>query len=164
MSTENSETAHLSPEETHAWYGVNISRRHLLSNVAAIGLTGTVLATASSPALANTVHMASPQQAQIDLYAALFVQTGGPAWVAHHGMTSAQYQATFNSLVAQGYRLILVDGYNVNGQDLFAAIFEMSSSPAWVAHHDMTSAQYQATFNSLVAQGYRLVNVSGYAL
>ncbi len=95
-------------------------------------------------------------------YAAIFEQSGGPAWEAHHGMTSAQYQQTFNQLVGQGYRLVNVSGYSVNGQALYAAIFEQSSGPAWEARHGMTSDQYQQTFNQLVGQGYRLVDVSGY--
>ena len=48
---------------------------------------------------------------------------GGPAWQARHGLSSAQYQATFDQLVAGGYRLELVSGYSVAGQDRFAAIW-----------------------------------------
>ncbi|MEH2020860.1 MAG: hypothetical protein V7K74_25635, partial [Nostoc sp.] len=32
-------------------------------------------------------------------YAAIWVKSGGPAWQARHGLTSAQYQATFDKLV-----------------------------------------------------------------
>ena len=45
-------------------------------------------------------------------------------WVARHGMTSAQYQQTFNELVGQGFRLVQVSGYEVGGTDRYAAIFE----------------------------------------
>jgi len=45
------------------------------------------------------------------------------AAAVRHGLTSAQYQATFDQLVAQGYRLELVNGYSVAGQDRFAAIW-----------------------------------------
>jgi Bacterial tandem repeat domain 1 len=55
-----------------------------------------------------------------------------------------------------------VSGYGVNGKDYYAAIWDKSSSPAWVARHGMTSAQYQAEFDKYVGQGYRLVQVSGY--
>jgi hypothetical protein len=59
-----------------------------------------------------------------DLYAAIFRQIPGvPAWQARHGLTSAQYQATFDQLVGEGYRLELVNGYSVAGQDRFAAIW-----------------------------------------
>jgi len=45
-------------------------------------------------------------------------------WQARHGLTSAQYQATFDELLSQGYRLVQVSGYSVNGEDRYAAIWE----------------------------------------
>jgi hypothetical protein len=59
-----------------------------------------------------------------DRYAAIFRQiAGAPAWQARHGLTAAQYQSTFDQLVSEGYRLELVSGYSVAGQDRFAAIW-----------------------------------------
>lgn len=95
-------------------------------------------------------------------YAAIWEKSPGPAWEARHGLTAAQYQAQFNALLGQGYRLICVSGYEVNGQDQYAAIWEKSSGPAWVARHGLTGAQYQAEFDRLAGQGYRLAHVSGY--
>src|SRR5262245_39443893 len=85
-------------------------------------------------------------------------------WQARHRMTSDEYQNTFNDLVGQGYRLNWVSGYTINDEPRFAAIFEKKSSAAWVAHHGMTSAQYQQNFNKYVGQGYRLVLVNGYTV
>jgi cytochrome c biogenesis factor len=100
-----------------------------------------------------------------DNYAAIWEKSGdSTAWVARHGMTSAQYQAEFNKYVAQGYRLAQVSGYSVNGQERYAAIWDKSATSAWAARHGMTSAQYQAEFNKYVAQGYRLAQVSGYSV
>ena len=57
-------------------------------------------------------------------YAAVFRKPSGAApWQARHGLTSAQYQSTFDQLTSQGYRLELVNGYTVAGQDRFAAIW-----------------------------------------
>jgi hypothetical protein len=97
-------------------------------------------------------------------YAAIFERSSGPAFQARHGLTSAQYQATFDDLTGQGYRPVLVNGYTVGGQALFAAIFERSSGPAYEARHDLTAAQYQTTFDQLTGQGYRLKVVSGYTV
>jgi CubicO group peptidase (beta-lactamase class C family) len=97
-------------------------------------------------------------------YAAIWEKSAGPAWVARHGLTAAQYQAEFDSLVNRGYRLVCVSGYTVAGQPLFAGIWEQSAGPAWVARHNLTAPQYQAEFDGLVKQGYRLVDVSGYAV
>jgi CubicO group peptidase (beta-lactamase class C family) len=99
-----------------------------------------------------------------DLYAAIWEKVSGPAWEAHHGMTSDQYQAKFNELVGKGLRLKNVSGYAVNGMDLYAAIWDKSSGGPWEAHHRMTSDQYQVKFNDLVSRGFRLRQVSGYAV
>jgi hypothetical protein len=97
-------------------------------------------------------------------YVAIWEQSAGPAWQARHGLSSANYQKTFDQLVAQGYRLVEVSGYEVGGDVLYAAIWEQRPGPAWQARHGLTGADYQKTFDELVAQGYRLVEVSGYAV
>jgi CubicO group peptidase (beta-lactamase class C family) len=96
-------------------------------------------------------------------YAALWKKVQGPAWVARHGMTPAQYQQAFDDYGAQGYRLVYIDGYNSGGQVLFAAIWEQRQGPAWVAKHGLSGSDYQATFDDLTGKGYRLIGVSGYA-
>jgi Bacterial tandem repeat domain 1 len=58
-----------------------------------------------------------------DRYAAIWEKSGSQAWVARHGLSSAQYQAEFDKLVGQGYKLIQVSGYDVGGQDRYAAIW-----------------------------------------
>jgi len=97
-----------------------------------------------------------------DRYAAIWERASEVAWVARHGMTSAQYQAEFDTLAKQGYRLTVISGYDINGQDHYAAIWEKTPGAAWVARHGMTSAQYQAESESLAKQGYRLVRVSAW--
>lgn len=85
-------------------------------------------------------------------------------WYSYYGMTAAQYQQRFDTLKGQGYRPTYVDGYTVNGETRFAAIWEKRSGPAWIARHNMTSSQYQSYFNTYKAQGYRPVHVSGYEI
>ncbi len=46
------------------------------------------------------------------------------AWVARHGMSGSKYQQEFNKWTGKGYRLVLVDGYEVNGKAYYAAIWE----------------------------------------
>lgn len=91
-------------------------------------------------------------------------QNNAPQWAAHHGMTAADYQAKFDTYTAQGYRLVDIAGYTLNNQDYYAAIWDKSSGGQWVAHHGMTSANYQAKFNTYTGQGYRLQKVSTYAV
>lgn len=94
-------------------------------------------------------------------YAGIWTKTGGPAWSARHGLTSAQYQAAVDDLSKQGYGLSHVSAYTVGGTPRFAAIFE-KGGPAWVARHGLTSAQYQTAFDGFARDGYRLKVVSGY--
>jgi Bacterial tandem repeat domain 1/Beta-lactamase len=100
-----------------------------------------------------------------DLYAAIWRKPrGDPAWQARHGLTASEYQAFFDNVTAQGYKPVVVCGYSDGVQDRYAAIFrQIPGAPAWQAHHGLTPAQYQATFDQLVAQGYRLELVSGYS-
>jgi polyglycine hydrolase-like protein len=96
-------------------------------------------------------------------FAAIWERKSCPAFVARHGLTSQQYQQEFDKLVGQqGFRLKLVDGYNVGGQDHYAAIWEKISGPAFVARHGLTSQQYQQEFDKLTGQGFCLIDVSGY--
>lgn len=96
-------------------------------------------------------------------FAALFDKGDGSPWQARHGMTASVYQATFDLLVRQGYRLTNVCGYSEGTEARFNAIWQMRDGPTWQARHGLTNDQYQATFDDLVRQGYRLICVSGYA-
>jgi hypothetical protein len=104
---------------------------------------------------------ASPELTQ---YAAIWEKKSGPAWVARHGLTSAQYQQEFDRLSKKGFRIVGVSGYGVAGKAHYAAIWEAGPGPARVARHGMTSAKYQQAFTLLTGQGYRLVRVSGYGI
>ena len=97
-------------------------------------------------------------------FAAIWEQKAGPAWVARHGMTSAQYQTEFTKWVGLGYRLVVVDGYEVAGTARYAALWEQKTGPAWIARHGMTSGQYQTEFTTRASQGYRLKWVEGYGI
>lgn len=93
---------------------------------------------------------------------AVWEQCEGPAWVARHNLTDQDYQATFDALVAQGYRLRCVSGYAENGQARYAALWDQSAGPEWQARHGLSRSQYQQTFDQMAADGYTPVQVSGY--
>jgi hypothetical protein len=57
-----------------------------------------------------------------------------------------------------------VSGYSVDGQDRYAAIWEADLGPAFTARHGLDSDEYQQTLDQLVAQGFRLTDVSGYSV
>lgn len=99
-----------------------------------------------------------------DTYAAIWEKSPGGELQARHGLTSAQHQDTFNQLTGQGFRLVHVSGYAVGGQDRYASIWQKGPGPEWQARHGLSAAQYQQTFDDLARQGFRLVDVSGYAV
>ena len=98
------------------------------------------------------------------IYAGIWEQSPSPQWQARHDLTADQYQQTFDSLVAQGYRLRRVSGYSLGNEAYYAGIWEQSPGPQWQARHGLTADQYQQTFNQFIAHGYRLVWVNGYSL
>lgn len=86
-------------------------------------------------------------------------------WVSRHGLTANQYQAEFNKWTQQGLRPIQVSGYTDSKNTLYAVIFQkVTNGPAWKAIHGVKSANYQNTFNNFVQQGFKPVQVSGYAV
>jgi hypothetical protein len=99
-----------------------------------------------------------------DRYSGIWEKRDGPAWEARHGLTSKQYQKTFDTLVGKGYRLVHVSGYGVNGVDYYAAIWEMRDGPAWEARHGLTSEGYQRVSDDLQAKGYKRIQVSRYSV
>ncbi|UJB72981.1 hypothetical protein HRE53_30070 (plasmid) [Acaryochloris sp. 'Moss Beach'] len=110
------------------------------------------------------VHVSGYSVANKAYYAAIWEKKSGPALIARHGLTSAQYQSAFNKQAKNGYRLVHVDGYSVANKAYYAAIWEKKSGPALIARHGLTSAQYQSAFDKHVKNGYRLVHVSGYSV
>ena len=97
-------------------------------------------------------------------FAAIWVKMSGPAYVSHHNMTSASYQNKFDTYTNKGYRLTQIQGYEVGETVYYTAIWEKKRGVQWVAHHGMTSADYQKKFNTYVSQGYVLTQVEGYGV
>ena len=85
------------------------------------------------------------------------------AWQARHDLDDQTYQATFTTLVRQGYRLTDVCGYTDGRTVRYTGIWEQRAGPAWEARHGIPAANYQAIFDQLKARGYRPIRLSGYA-
>jgi CubicO group peptidase (beta-lactamase class C family) len=79
---------------------------------------------------------------------------------AYHGVDGAQHQAKFNTLSAQGYRMISLSVYGDSNSPLYAAVWVQRGGPAWVAVAGIDAAAYQTFFNTQTAQGFVPVLVS----
>ena len=84
------------------------------------------------------------------------------AWEARHNLSADDFQTAFTTLAGQGYRLVDVSGYAIDGSARYAALWERRPGPDWQAHHGMNAAQFQQTLTALAAQSYVLTRVSGY--
>ena len=69
------------------------------------------------------------------LYAAVWVQRSGPAWVAVHGVDAAAYQTFFNNWTSKGYVPVLVSATGPIANAVFAAVFEQGIAGPWQAQH-----------------------------
>lgn len=138
------------------WYGRHSRRSVVFAMAAAMGTVG--LGPGRSM-LVPAVTAASSTQSPAPL---LHPAQSGYAWVANHGLDGDAYQREFDSLAGQGYRLVKISGYSVNGQDFYASIWDMSPGAAWVGMHRVPGVDYQARFDELTGQGFRPVDISGY--
>jgi hypothetical protein len=87
-----------------------------------------------------------------------------PGWaeLARHGVPESSYQQEFDRIVSSGYRLVWIDGYDVNGKTFFNVIFRPADGTQWVARHGLDSAGYQSEFDNWVGKGFRLKHVESY--
>ena len=98
-----------------------------------------------------------------EFFAAIWEKTTGGALVARHNLTAAKYQEAFEEFVGKGYDLKVVSGYEKNGTDLFAAIWEKTSGPHWSSRHAIPMFNYQHHFDNMFYQGYEAVYINAYA-
>lgn len=96
-------------------------------------------------------------------YTAVWEKRPVTTWISEHGMSSDGYQDAFVFYLNRGYRLIHVHGFNVNGTDTYAAIWDKSPVDGWFARHRMTSGDYQQATADYTRQGYRPALVHGYS-
>ncbi len=78
-------------------------------------------------------------------YAAVWVQQGGAAQRAVHGVTAAGYQAAFDGAVAAGFAPVLVSATGPATSARFAAVFEQGVAGGWIARHGLTDASMGIT-------------------
>jgi CubicO group peptidase (beta-lactamase class C family) len=79
---------------------------------------------------------------------------------AYHGVTGAQHQTHFDTLSAQGYRMISLSVYGDPSDPRYAAVWVQRPGPAYAAVHGIDAAGYQTFFDTWKAKGYAPVLVS----
>jgi murein DD-endopeptidase MepM/ murein hydrolase activator NlpD len=90
----------------------------------------------------------------------IFRPEDGVPWIAYHGMTGDDYQKQFDIWARRGYRLVNVASFLYRGEVRYAAIWLLTDGPAWLAYHEVGSADHQSQFDQLVSLGYRPIDIS----
>ena len=96
-------------------------------------------------------------------YAALWVKQSGGKWEGRHGLSASQYQKAIDDFQKQGLRPVWVHGYEINGKERYAAVWEKKAG-GWAARHGLTGTQYQKAFDDYKKDGFRLAHLNGYAV
>jgi hypothetical protein len=95
-------------------------------------------------------------------YAAIWEKKDGPPLETPYGLTSTQYQQMLEDLRMRGYRPLRISAYSIEGQALYAGVWEQSTGLAWEERRGMAAAEFQEVSDKLKGKGYRLTDVSGY--
>jgi CubicO group peptidase (beta-lactamase class C family) len=98
-----------------------------------------------------------------DYYISVWAQSGSGAWVARHGMTSAEYQTEITNLSApsEGYRVFDVSAYEIGGTTYFAAYW-VKDTLGWFAHHDYLPSDLFNVATSQAPQDWQPIVVEPY--
>ncbi len=96
-------------------------------------------------------------------YAAVWEKSTTPALIARHDMSADTYQQEFNTQWKNGYKPIRVSAFEVNGKDMYAAIWAKTNEGVY-ARHRMTDQNYQAEFDNGWYQGMQLKHICGYTM
>jgi CubicO group peptidase (beta-lactamase class C family) len=78
------------------------------------------------------------------------------------GMTDSTYLTEYAAQNANGYRIVHVGGYALNGQARFAAIWEHVSSPQRHALHAMSASTLASEVANFKSFGWRVIDLTGY--
>ncbi len=95
-------------------------------------------------------------------FAGVWIKDNSVAWVARHNLNPQQYQTEFNKWTQQGYKVACISGYTVNGQEMYAAVWEKQNGPLWAARHGIQGKFYQYEFDNFYYQGYRPRFINAY--
>lgn len=103
-------------------------------------------------------------------YAGIWIENKeGLSWGSYRNMTSAEYQAKYDSFEAGGYIPIDVDVYLVGGELRYSFVWVKNTEGLrWVMKRDLTASsyasyfdQYRGTYRVLDLESYKLLGLTG---
>jgi N-acyl-D-amino-acid deacylase len=95
--------------------------------------------------------------------ASIFVADRTKTWTAFHDLTEKQYQKTLDDWTAKDYRPTSITAHPTGQGTRFGVILIQDKATPWKARHNLTADLYQKQFDEWTADGYRPIQVCGYA-
>jgi CubicO group peptidase (beta-lactamase class C family) len=109
-------------------------------------------------------HVSGFSQNRGPRFAAIWEKKRGPNYVARHDLSSSSYQKEYDNWTAKGYRLVHVSGYEHNGAERYAAIWQQSKGRPSMARHGLTAMNYQSEFDNAAYTGYMPTVISPFSV
>jgi len=87
-----------------------------------------------------------------------------PGWreITRTGIAEASFQTEFDRVTGSGYRLVWLDGFDVDGDTFFNAIFRPEDGTPWVAKIGLDAAGFQQEFDARKQAGFRVLHIETY--
>lgn len=87
-----------------------------------------------------------------------------PLYACSFSLTHEQYQQRYDDLRADGYRLVMVDGYRSGSELRYGGIWFRDRRSEWFhARHGINLHNYEADSSELRSQGFALQGLSGFS-
>jgi Bacterial tandem repeat domain 1 len=95
-------------------------------------------------------------------YAAIFVKSAGPRWLAYDGLGEADHQSRFDQLTREGWRPVIISVAPSGGARYYTALYEKKDVGSFVSLQVLDATHYQAAMNQQSAAGRKLVYLNAY--
>ena len=119
----------------------------------------------AAPYLMRLTRLSGTESAGQARYTAIFEKsTSTRGWIAHNGMTAADFTSTHNTLHGQGYRLVWLDGFAIGSTAYYNGIWEHLGGAAQRVRLGESLAAHQSASTANESAGYGLVDVSAFSV
>jgi len=97
-------------------------------------------------------------------YAAVWTKSAtNTPWQARYGLSASEFQTRFDQNLANGFRLVFINGYNHQNSDRYAGIWvKDNSSTEWVARHGLGGSAFDQLNEDLKFRRFQPRTVSAH--